>query len=73
MHSHFRLLRTLVTFFVLHLCKHTFSISRSYFRRRIQDGFKDSKSLTESAEINQQMKAANDAFQLIKRQVSSKY
>jgi len=43
---------------------------RSYFRRRIRDGFKASKGLTDTTEANQQFKLATENLELIKRQTT---
>lgn len=43
---------------------------RSYTIRRIRDGFKDSKSLTEGSEISEKLSLAKKSLDLIKRQAT---
>uniref|UniRef100_A0A1L8D894 Complex 1 LYR protein domain-containing protein n=1 Tax=Nyssomyia neivai TaxID=330878 RepID=A0A1L8D894_9DIPT len=42
---------------------------REYARRRIKDGFRDSKELTDKQTIENQLKYANDSLTIIRRQV----
>ena len=42
---------------------------RSYFQRRVRDGFKESMSLSEGPQIQEQLKIAQQNLQLIRRQV----
>ncbi|XP_055689026.1 LYR motif-containing protein 4 [Lutzomyia longipalpis] len=41
---------------------------REYARRRIRDGFRDNKALSDSQTIENQIKYANDNLQIIQRQ-----
>uniref|UniRef100_A0A1L8DAM0 Complex 1 LYR protein domain-containing protein n=1 Tax=Nyssomyia neivai TaxID=330878 RepID=A0A1L8DAM0_9DIPT len=41
---------------------------REYARRRIKDGFRDSKGLTDKQTIENQLKYANDSLTIIRRQ-----
>ena len=42
---------------------------RSYFQRRVRDGFKESMSLSEGPQIQEQLKIAQQNLQMIQRQV----
>ena len=42
---------------------------RSYFQRRVRDGFRESMSLSEGPQIQEQLKIAQQNLQMIRRQV----
>jgi len=43
---------------------------RSYFQRRVRDGFKESMSLSEGPQIQEQLKLAQQNHQMIRRQAT---
>jgi len=43
---------------------------RNYFQRRVRDGFKDSKSLTDVSQIQEQLKIAQNNLEIIRRQAT---
>jgi hypothetical protein len=43
---------------------------RSYAQRRVQDAFQEAKALTDSTEITNQMRFANDNLAVIRRQTT---
>ena len=43
---------------------------RAYFQRRVRDGFKESKSLTESPQIQEQLANARKNLDMIRRQAT---
>jgi len=43
---------------------------RSYFQRRVRDGFKESMSLSEGPQIQEQLQIAQQNLQMIRRQAT---